>query len=148
MATSDAATPEEYLAELPEERRAVLAEVRRTVLDNLPEGYEEGMDFGMIGYHVPLERYPKTYNGRPLGYAGLAAQKNHNALYLMGVYGPEQEEFREEWLATGKRLDMGKACVRFKGLDGVPLDVVARWVARWPVDDFIARHEALRGARR
>ncbi|WP_017556740.1 DUF1801 domain-containing protein [Nocardiopsis baichengensis] len=118
--------------------------MRRTVLDNLPEGYEEGMDFGMIGYHVPLERYPKTYNGRPLGYAGLAAQKNRNALYLMGVYGLEQEEFREKRPATGKRLDMGKACVRFTGLDGVPLDVVARW----PVDDFIARHEELRGARR
>ncbi|MDA2803673.1 DUF1801 domain-containing protein [Nocardiopsis suaedae] len=144
MATSDAATPEEYLAGLGEERRAVLAEVRRTILDNLPEGYEEGMDFGMIGYHVPLERYPETYNGRPLGYVALAAQKNHNALYLMGVYGPEQDEFREEWRATGKRLDMGKACVRFKRLDDVPLDVVGRWVARWPVEEFIARHERLR----
>ncbi|WP_017626953.1 DUF1801 domain-containing protein [Nocardiopsis chromatogenes] len=144
MVQSGAATPEEYLAELGEERRAVLAEVRRVVLENLPEGYAEAVDYGMIGYHVPLERYPKTHNGRPLGYAALAAQKNHNALYLMGVYGPEQDEFRAEWLAAGKRLDMGKACVRFKRLDDVPLDVVGRWVARWPVDAFIARHERLR----
>lgn len=145
MATSKATTPDEYLERLPADRAETLREVRSFILDHLPEGYEEGMQFGMIGYCVPLERYPKTYNGKPLAYLALAARKNYNSLYLMGVYGPDEEEFREEWRATGKRLDMGKSCVRFERLDDLALDVLGRWIERWPVGAFLARYERLRG---
>lgn len=105
------------------------------------------MQYGMIGYYVPLERYPVTYNGRPLSLAGLASQKRHLALYLMGVYGREDEAawFRERWSATGKKLDMGKSCVRFRTLEDVPLDVVGEATAKTSVDDFIAVYERSRG---
>lgn len=142
---SSAATVEEYLAELPEERRAVVSAVRDVILANLPEGYDEGVEWGMITYSVPLEVSGRTYNGRPLGYVALAAQKNHFSLYLMGVYGEREQEFRAEFEATGHRLDMGRSCVRFKRLDDLPLDVVGREVARQPVEEFVARVRAARG---
>jgi hypothetical protein len=141
-----AATADEYLDALPPERRAVLAAVRDVVRRNLPAGYREGMGFGMIGYTIPLERYPDTYNGQPLCYAALAAQKNHYALYLMCAYG---DAAATEWLASefrkaGKRLDMGKSCVRFRRLDDLPLDAIGRFVARTTPEAFIARYEAAR----
>ncbi|KOX16688.1 DUF1801 domain-containing protein [Nocardiopsis sp. NRRL B-16309] len=143
MVSSAAATPDEYLSELPADRAEVLRAIRRVVLDHLPPGYEEGMEFGMISYHVPLERFPDTYNGRPLGYVALAAQKRHVSIYLMGVYDEEvQREFADQWRATGRKLDMGKACVRVRELDDVALDVLGDWVARWPVDDFITAYRA------
>ena len=146
MARSDAATPEAYLEELPEDRAAVVAKVREVVRDNLPEGYEEAMAHGMIAYQIPLERYPDTYNGEPLMYVALAAQKNHYALYMHGIYMDEDagRDFREGWEASGKKLDMGKSCVRFKRLEDVPLDVVAAAVAGCPVEDFLARYEAVK----
>jgi hypothetical protein len=149
MATDHAAaTVEEYLDALPPERRAVLSAVRDVVRRNLPAGYREEMGFGMIGYTIPLERYPDTYNGQPLCYASLAAQKNHYALYLMCAYGDPAEA---EWLASelrkaGKRLDMGKSCVRFRRLDDLPLDAIGRFIARTTPETFIARHEAARAA--
>ena len=143
MVSSAAATPDEYLSELPEGRAEVLRAVRRVILDRLPPGYEEGMEFGMISYHVPLEGFPDTYNGRPLGYVALAAQKRHFSLYLMGVYDEGlQRDFADQWRATGRTLDMGKACVRFRELDDVALDVLGDWVARWSVDDIIAAYRA------
>ncbi len=107
---SDAQSVDAYLAELPEYRREVVEAVRAVILDNLPAGYEEGMQYGMIGYYVPLERYPVTYNGQPLGVAALASQKRHLSLYLMGVYGDDGEStwFRERWADTGKKLDIGE----------------------------------------
>jgi hypothetical protein len=145
MASSKAATVEEYLRELPEERRAVIAAVRDVVLRNLPDGYTETMAFGMIGYGIPLERYPDTYNKQPLSYAALAAQKNYYALYLMTPYVDGQEQqLRDAFAAAGKKLDMGKSCVRFKTLDDLPLDVIGRVIAATPPDDFIARYEAAR----
>jgi hypothetical protein len=144
---SDAQSVEAYLAELPEDRREVVQAVRGVILDNLPAGFEEGMQYGMIGYYVPLERYPVTYNGRPLGVAALASQKRHLSLYLMGIYGDDGEStwFRERWARTGKKLDMGKSCVRFKRLDDLALDVVGEAIARTSVDDFIAVYERSRG---
>jgi Domain of unknown function (DU1801) len=146
MARSAAATVEEYLAELPEDRRAALSAVRDVILRNLPEGYVEGMGFGMIGYVVPLERYPQTYNRQPLAFASLAAQKNYNTLYLMGVYGsPEQERrLREAFQAAGKKLDMGKSCIHFRSADDLPLDAIGHLVADTPPEALIARHEAAR----
>jgi uncharacterized protein YdhG (YjbR/CyaY superfamily) len=146
MASSSAATVEEYLRELPPERREVVSAVREVVLRNLPEGYRESMGFGMIGYGIPLERYPDTYNRQPLAYAGLAAQKNHYSLYLMCVYGDAQSEaaFREAFAAAGKKLDMGKSCVRFRRLEDLPLDVVGRTIASTPPEELIRRYEASR----
>src|SRR5918996_2174883 len=111
MVSSKAATPEAYLADLPPERQALVAKVRDLVNANLPDGYVERMNWGMISWELPLERYPDTYNGQPLAVASLANQKRHMALYLVGVYGDEgnQAWLREQWAATGKKLDMGKS---------------------------------------
>ncbi len=146
MATSSAATVEDYLAELPAERRAVVAAVREVILKRLPPGYREGMSYGMISYEVPLERFPKTYNGKPLSYAALSAQKNHFAVYLTCVYAsPEREAaLRAAFAAAGKKLDMGKACVRFRTLDDLPLDAIGDAVAAVPVEAFLAHYEAVK----
>jgi len=148
MAHSDADTPEEYLEELPAEQRAVLTELRELVLKHLPPGYEESMDYGMLSYSVPLERYPDTYNGHPLSYLALAAQKNHYALYAHGLYMDEERRkaFQEAWTATGKRLDMGKSCIRVRSLDDLPSELVGEMVASMPVDEFVARYEAVQGS--
>jgi len=138
---SDSGTVDAYLSELPDDRRAAIAAVRAVILEHLPPGFEEGMQYGMIGYHVPLERFPDTYNGQPLAAAALASQKRHMALYLMGVYGDEDSRFREQWQATGEKLDMGKSCVRFRRLDDVPLEVVGEAIARTSVEELIAAHE-------
>lgn len=150
MVTSRAATVEDYLDELPPERRRVIERVREVILRNLPAGYREAMAFGMIGYGIPLERYPDTYNGQPLGYAALAAQKGAYSLYLNCAYQDSTELawLEAAWRDAGKRLDMGKSCVRFKGLDDLPLDVVGRFIARTPPESFIAQYEKMRGAAR
>jgi hypothetical protein len=147
MAIASVHTPAEYIAQLPDERREMLVALRDVVVSNLPPGYEEGIEFGMISYHVPRERLPKTYNGRPLMYAALANQKQHVSLYLMNVYGDPATRawFRQRWAATGKKLDMGKSCIRIRRPDEVPLDLVGQAIARTPVERYVATHEALRG---
>ena len=146
MPRSSATTPEAYLAELPSERRADIAAVRDVIRRNLPEGYGESMNWGMISYGVPLERYPSTYNKQPLCYVGLAAQKNYNALYLMRVYGDKAQEkrLRDAFKKAGKKLDMGKSCVRFKKAEDLPLDTIGEIVASTPVDKWIAVYESSR----
>ena len=146
MAKSGAATVEAYLAELPEERRRALAKVRDVIRRILPEGYEEGVSFGMIGYTLPLSRYPDTYNGQPLCYAGLAAQKNHCAVYLTGAYADPKVEkaIREGFARAGKKLDMGKSCIRFRTAEDLPLDVIGRAVAAVPPDAFVKLQEKAR----
>jgi len=146
VAKSKAETVDGYLAELPEDRRAAISAVRQVVLENLPQGYEEMMQFGMIGYVIPLERYPVTYNGQALQYAALASQKNYMSLYLRNVYGDEAVEiwFVDRYKDSGKRLDMGKACVRFKSLQDLPIDLVGEAIALTPVDRFIERYEMSR----
>ena len=146
MAKSTADTVEEYLAEVPEYRRAALAAVRQVILDHLPEGYVEMMQYGMIGYVIPLERYQKTYNGQPLTYAALASQKNYMTLYLMNIYSDSELErwFVERYEASGKKLDMGKSCVRFKNLDDLPMDLIGRAIAATSMAEFVARYEASR----
>jgi len=146
MASSKAATVEEYLQELPEDRREVVSTVRDVILRNLPDGYTETMAWGMITYGIPLERYPTTYNGQPLGYAALAAQKNSYSLYLLGAYmDPEQEEaLLEAFRREGKKLDRGKSCVRFKRTADLPLDAIGELIAATTPEQFIARYEASR----
>lgn len=146
MAKSNAATVQEYLDELPEERRSVIATVRDVILRNLPEGYQERMSWGMICYEIPLERYPDTYNGQPLAYVALAAQKNHYAVYLTCTYQDQEKEawFRDAYQKAGKKLDMGKSCLRFKKLQDLPLDVIGQAVAGTSPEEFIASYEAAR----
>ena len=143
---SDAETVEEYLAELSDDRREAIEAVRAVVLANLPEGYDEATRWGMISYEVPLERCPDTYNGQPLQYAALASQKRHMAIYLMGVYADDEvrDRFLADYRATGKRLDMGKSCVRFRKLDDLPLELIGRVVAAYDVDSYVALYESSR----
>ena len=147
MAIASIQTPAEYIVQLPDERREMLTALRDVIVRNLPPGYAEGIEFGMISNHVPLERLPKAYNGRPLMYAALANQKHYVSLYLMNVYGdPETRTwFREQWAASGKRLDMGKSCIRFRSLENVPLDILGQAIARTPVERYLAKYEASRG---
>ncbi len=146
MVQSKATTVEEYLAELPEERRAVVAEVRRLILEHLPDGYQERMNWGMITYEIPLARYPKTYNGQPLGYIALAAQKQYYSLYLMGVYGDSEQEkaLKRAYAEAGKRLDIGKSCLRFRKLEDLLVEPIAEIVASTPPEAMIAQYEASR----
>jgi len=148
VATSSARSVDEYLSELPADRREALSALRELILKHLPRGYEEEMQFGMIGYQVPLSRYPNTYNGKPLGVIALASQKQYMALYLMTVYGDAAKERRlaEAFRRAGKTLDMGKSCVRFQSLDALPLPAIAELVAGTSVDEFVAMHEANRAA--
>jgi hypothetical protein len=146
MARSKAATVQAYLDELPADRRAAVAAVREVILRHLPKGYREAMNWGMINYEVPLERFPNTYNGQPLCYAGLAAQKNHFALYLMCVYGNAKQEawLRKEFEKAGKKLDIGKSCVRFRKLEDLPLDAIGKLIASTTPEQYIACYEASR----
>jgi len=144
--TSKAKTVTEYLASLPEDRRAALSAVRKVILSHLPKGYEEGMQYGMIGYYVPHGLFPAGYHcdpKQPLPFASLGSQKNHMAVYLMCVYGDggTRKWFEEEYRASGKKLDMGKCCVRFKKLDDLALDVIGQAVARVPVARYLASYE-------
>jgi hypothetical protein len=155
MASSAASSVEQYLADLPEDRRELVEAVRDVVNAHLPDGYQEAMQYGMVGWSVPHTIYPAGYHTdpkQPLPFAALASQKNKVSLYLMALYigadnaaeSPDVVWFQEAWRATGKKLDMGKSCVRFARLDQVPLEVVGQAIARIPVQDYIARYEASR----
>jgi hypothetical protein len=150
---SKANTVAEYLAELTPDRRAAIQAVRKVIRKNLDKNYEEGMQYGMIGYYVPHRVYPAGYHcdpKQPLPFAGLASQKNHLAIYLMCLYGDEQHLgwFQQAWAKSGKKLDMGKSCVRFKKLEDLPLDVIGEAIRRVPVNKFIALYESAIGNRR
>jgi len=149
MVSSSATTVDDYLAQLPEASRVEIESVRDMILENLPDGYVETMRWGMITYEVPLETYPDTYNGKPLMFLALAAQKRHLALYLTNVaFAPGGEErFRARYLETGKKLDMGRSCLRFKKADDVATALVAETIRSTPLDEFIAGYEAGRPAR-
>ena len=150
MAASSPATPQEYLDALPEDRREALGKVRDVIRANLPDGFEEGMQYGMIGYYVPLNRFPKTYNGQPLDLAGLASQKNYMSLYLNNVYGNRDLEgwFRDRYAESGKKLNMGKSCVRFTKVSDLALDVIGKTIARTPLDAFLEHYETAQGSSR
>lgn len=145
---SDAKTVEEYLESLPEDRRKALSAVRRVIKKNLSKEYEEGMHYGAIGYCVPHSIFPAGYHcdpKQPLPFAGIASQKNYMTLSLMCVYQNEEFEqwFRQAWMATGKKLNMGKSCVRFKKIDDVALEVVGEAVSRVPAKIFIENYEGV-----
>jgi hypothetical protein len=139
---SNATTVEEYLTSLPADRGTAISAVREVIRANLPKGYEERMQYGMISYVVPHSLYPAGYHcnpKEPLTYASLGSQKNRMALYLMCAYGDPGTErwFRQAYQASGKKLDMGKACVRFRKLEDLPLEVIGQMIARIPVENYI-----------
>jgi hypothetical protein len=146
MVQSAAKTVAAYLAEQPADRRAALARVRQVVRKHMPKGYREGMGWGAITWSVPLRIYPDTYNGQPLCYAALAAQKNYLSLYLMCVYGDKDRaaRLREGFKKTGKRLNMGKSCIRFQKSDDLALDVIGELIAGVPMDRYIAMAKSVR----
>jgi hypothetical protein len=148
---SKAATVKDYLASLPPERREVVEHVRKVVNDNLDKDYREGMQYGMIGWAVPHEVFPDGYHcdpSQPLTFAGLAAQKNAYSLYLMCIYGHEGERawFESAWKKTGKKLDAGKACIRFKKVEDLALDVIAEAVRRVPAKKYVEHYVKSREA--
>jgi hypothetical protein len=137
---SDAATVTQYLDELPEDRRAAIGHVLALVRANLPEGYDEVMRWGMITWEVPMAVSGPTYNGKPLMYAALANQKRHMALYLCGAncLPGIEARLRAAYDAAGKKLDLGKACLRFRRLDDLVPEAVAQVIAAVPVPVFVA----------
>lgn len=147
--TSPATTIAEYLKNLPDDRRDAINAVRKVILKNLDKGFEETMQYGMICYVVPHSIFPAGYHCDPrqaLMYASLGSQKNYMAVYLMCVYGSKRimEWFVEEYKKTGKKLDMGKSCVRFKKLEDLPLDLIGRTIAKVSVKAYLASYEAIR----
>lgn len=149
---SRAASVEQYLTELPPDRREAISAVRKVILANLDPDFQEGMQYGMIGYFVPHRVFPAGYHcdpKQPLSYACLASQKNYMSLYLMAVYGdPAQLAWLvKEWKKTGKKLDMGKSCIRFKSLADLPLEVIGQAIRRVPVKGYVERYVASLAAR-
>lgn len=130
MVSSSAVTVADYIGELPADRAEAVTALVELVRANIPVGYVETMRWGMISYEIPLEISGPTYNGQPLNYVAIASQKNHLSVYVMGIYAvPGADvEFRQRWEASGKRLNMGKACVRFTSLDKADLPTL-EWAA-------------------
>jgi len=142
---SDAKTVAEYIAALPEDRQEVMIKLRKTILENLPEGFEEQMSYGMIGYVVPLSIFPEGYHvkkGEPLPFISLASQKNHIALYHMGMYGTKVEEwFRKEYgERVPTKLDMGKSCIRLRNPKKIPFDLIAELCQKITVQEHIRNY--------
>lgn len=146
MVRSSAATPEAYLAEFEPGRAGELARVRDALNAAMPKGYEERMAWGMISWEVPLEVSGPTYNRQPLVYAGLAAQKNYNALYLNCIYSsPEQtERLARAFAQAGKKLDMGKSCIRFRKADDLALDAIVFEIGSMTPAEFAGVSNAAR----
>lgn len=146
---SKATTVDQYLAELPDDRAGIIAATRNEILKNLPKGFEETMQYGMISYVVPHKLYPAGYHTDPkdaLPFMSLASQKNYIALYHMAVYaGPLHDWFASEWKkVTDKKLDMGKSCIRFKKPDDVPVKLIGKLTARMTPVQWIKIYEKTR----
>ena len=139
---SKANSVEQYLNDLPEDRKESLSIVREAIVKNLPTGYVEVMNWGMITYEVPLETFPDTYNGKPLMYVALASQKNHMSVYLMGCYmSPEiRKKFENAYKQSGKKFDAGKSCIRFKKVEDLPLDLIGKTIGLMSVEQFIENY--------
>lgn len=142
---SSTATVEEYLLSLPEDRQEAVSNLRSLIATHIPKGYAEGMQYGMISYYVPLQDYPNTYNGEPLSYVAVASQKNYISLYLMAIYAGNEESFRSAYRQSGKKLNMGKSCIRFKKFEDLPVDLLASTISAFSPKEFIAQYESMRG---
>jgi hypothetical protein len=143
---SKARTVKEYLDALPPERRKVLAKVRALVKKHMPKGYQETINWGAIAYEIPLSRYTNTYNKQPLSYVGIASQKNYYTIHLLGttMFPDQLAALKAGFKQAGKKLDMGKACLRFKTLEDLPLETIAGVIASTTPGQYIERYEDLR----
>jgi hypothetical protein len=144
---SKATTPEQYLSDLPENRKEAMLKLRNAIKENLPQGFEEVISYGMLGYVVPHSIYPSGYHcdpKLPLPFINLASQKNFIALYHMGIYADKNLEswFVSEYPKHVKsKLDMGKSCIRFKKVDDIPFDLIGELAAKVTVEDWILNYE-------
>ena len=144
---SKSTTPEEYIESLPEDRRNIISQMRKVIVKNLPKGFKESMAYGMIGYCVPHSLYPPGYHvdpKQPLGFMCIASQKNHIALYHMGLYASPThlKWFQDEWKkVSSKKLDMGKSCIRFKKAEDVPLKLIGELASKITPQDWIKMYE-------
>nr|WP_321294623.1 DUF1801 domain-containing protein [uncultured Sphaerochaeta sp.] len=140
---SNATTVQAYIDSLTFEHQAVILPMRSFILSHLPEGMQENISWGMLSYEVPLEVYPTTYNKKPLLYAAIAAQKQYYSLYLMGVYLEEDRKalLQKAFEKSGKRLSMGKSCIRFKRMEDLPLDLIGQMLSSHTIASYIALYE-------
>jgi uncharacterized protein YdhG (YjbR/CyaY superfamily) len=145
---SKATTTEQYLAELTEDRKPIITKLRQVILDNLPEGFEEAMNYGMLGYVVPHSLYPAGYHcdpKLPLPFINLASQKAHIGFYHMGIYSDDKllKWFTEEYAKTGikVKLNMGKSCIRFKKEAHIPFELLGKLVSKVTVQNWIETYE-------
>jgi hypothetical protein len=145
--TIPANSPDEYVSKVPEERKEYFAQLRQVILDNLPDGFNEEMSYGMIGYVVPHSLYPDGYHcdpKLPLPFMSIASQKNFVAFYHMGIYAdPELYNwFTSEYPKYSKRkLDMGKSCIRFKKVEEIPFKLIGELVTKMSTQDWINLYE-------
>lgn len=146
---SKAKTPEEYINELPEDRKKVISKLRKTILDNLPDGFEETMGYGMIGYVVPHSIYPDGYHcdpTTPLPFISLASQKNHIGFYHMGIYSDPEllKWFTDEYPKyVSNKLDMGKSCIRFKNMNKIPYELLGELASKMTPEDWVKKYESV-----
>ena len=150
MVSSSATSVDSYLAELTPERSRDVAKLRELCLNHLPAGLEEAMNWGMISYQVPFSKVEQTYNNQPLLYAAIASQKQYISLYLMSIYAFDEarEKFESDWRESGMKLNVGKACIRFRNLDSAPLDVIQRALGQVTVEEYVSRSLEVRGSAR
>ncbi|SMP46060.1 protein of unknown function (DU1801) [Sphaerochaeta associata] len=146
--TTNATTVLDYLATLTDEQRSIIVPVRSVILSHLPSGFVETINWGMLSYEVPLEIYPNTYNKKPLSYVGLAVQKQYYSLYLMPAYMDQNvyQTLMDAFEKAGKKLSMGKSCIRFKKVEDLPLDLIGSIIASHSVKSFITAYETARKA--
>ena len=143
----EASTPEEYINQLPEDRQPVIEKLRAIIKENLPNGFEEGINYNMLGYYVPHSIYPDGYHcdpKLPLPFMNLASQKNSVNLYHSGIYAnPEIHDWfiNEYPKHSNRKLDMGKSCIRFKKMDEIPYDLIAELCTKISVEDWINTYE-------
>lgn len=140
-------SPEDYISQAPEARQEALKKLRETIKTNLPKGFEEGIQYGMIGYYVPHSMYPDGYHcspKEPLPFMSFASQKNSINLYHSGIYAvPEIHDwFVSEYPKHCKRkLDMGKSCIRFKKPEEIPFELIAELSQKMTVEDWVQVYE-------
>ena len=137
-------TPANYVKQLAPDTRKQINALRKIIKKNLQPGFEEAVNWGMLVYQVPVKRCQETYNGQPLAYVGLAAQKNYLALYLFGIYSDDKlrKKFEVHYKKSGKKINMGKSCLRFKSIEELPVEIIAQSIGEFSVDDIIALHNA------
>ena len=147
--SNSATTPDQYIADLPEERKGVFQKFRETVKKNLPKGFEETIQYGMVSYVVPHTIYPNGYHCKPedaLPFMGISSMKNHIAFHHMGIYSDPDlmKWFTEEYPKyTNGKLDMGKSCIRFKNPKNIPFELLGILTAKMSVNDWITKYESI-----